>query len=135
MPQIAWGPPGEILGGFSFAGICSGLGHLLTSRTAAAEKIEKLLFFQLPQFFFPLLPGLFVREPAKAQPALAMADETQGSAAVSASFVHRLQLQIEVALPYRLTATDPRPCCKFAQVRPVEIGTARAAPTCLAEQI
>src|ERR1700730_2168042 len=64
-------------------------GHALTGATAVSEVVEELLFFQLPQFFFPFLPSLLVREPAKAQPAFAVADETQRSAAVSASFVHR----------------------------------------------
>ena len=60
------GPAKKHLAGFH---LCIGR-PVLTRRTAAREKIEELLFFQLPQLFFPLLPRLLVREPAKAEPAL-----------------------------------------------------------------
>src|SRR6516165_3471561 len=92
--------------------------YSLTCRTAAREKIEELLFFQLPQFFFPFLPGLLVREPAEAQPAFAVADETQRSAAVSASlFVHRLHSRSKshwrIGCPRWRLPSRRRRCCKY----------------------
>src|SRR6516164_1019302 len=123
MSVIAWGPPRNTWRVFIYAPGVRLKSHSLTCRTAAREKIEELLFFQLPQFFFPFLPGLLVREPAKAQPAFAVADETQRSAAVSASlFVHRLHSRSKshwrIGCPRWRLPSRRRRCCKYGQVRP-----------------